>query len=84
MVHRALCSIIALTEPCPYPAVFTKQEWKKIIRENPYAITGSVLPEKTAISLRNASAASLEGDLFLSPVDSSEIARAASRTFNDM
>ncbi|CAI2193351.1 2299_t:CDS:2, partial [Funneliformis geosporum] len=57
---------------------------KVITRENPYAISDSILPTEVLSSLRNASADFLKGkNVFLSLSDS-EIGRVDSRIFNDM
>jgi hypothetical protein len=83
-IDRALYSIIILNSPCPYPTVFTKEEWEKIIFENPYVIKDSVLPVDVSSSLRNACADNFEGkNVFLTPTDS-KVSQVAAIVFNNM
>ena len=83
MIDRALYSIIVLSSPCPYPG-FTKEEWEKVISENPYIIKDSMLPVDVTSSLRNACAENLEGkNVFLSPTES-KVSQAVAVVFNNM
>jgi hypothetical protein len=70
--------------PCPYPSIFTKNEWQKIMCENPYAINQPVISEEISASLCCACAECMKGkDVYLS-MDDSAVSLQASRAFNDM
>ncbi|CAG8670495.1 613_t:CDS:2, partial [Paraglomus brasilianum] len=51
----ALSSIIVLSWPCPYPSLFTIQEWKEVTKNNPYTVQESSLSPDILSSLNEAS-----------------------------
>lgn len=80
---RALSSIIVLSSPCPYPN-FTNVEWHKIIQENPYQLQKPIILPSISRALLEASRKHVVGeDSYMLP-ESSELSRAAARTFNDL
>jgi len=76
-------SIIVLSSPCPYPN-FTNVEWHKIIQETPYRFQKPIILPSISCALLEASRKHVVGeDSYMLP-ESSELSRAAARTFNEI
>ena len=80
---RALVSIMVLSSPCPYPG-FTKNEWNKILQENPYKIQGPIIPSSISNVILEVSRKHVIGEDSYMDADTSELSRAAACTFNDL
>jgi len=72
-----------LSSPCPYPN-FTNVEWHKIIQETPYQFQKPIILPSISCALLEASRKHVVGeDSYMLP-ESSELSRAAARTFNEI
>ncbi|RHZ75001.1 hypothetical protein Glove_218g42 [Diversispora epigaea] len=79
----ALASIIVFCCPCPY-SNFTNQEWKQIIKTNPYTLHKSPLLSKISSSLQEtASRRLIGGDVFMDS-GKSELNRIVALMFNNL
>ena len=84
IIFRALSSIIVLSWPCPYPTMFTLDEWKEIMRTNPYTPQDSPLSPEILSSLHDASFNDFLGkDVFVEN-GKSRLSKLVAHSFNDM
>ncbi|CAG8708403.1 505_t:CDS:2, partial [Ambispora leptoticha] len=80
----ALSSIIVLSWPCPYPSLFTIQEWKEVTKNNPYTVQESSLSPGILSSINEASFNHFLGmDAFMEG-GKSKLSRLVARAFNDL
>ncbi|CAI2195846.1 7121_t:CDS:2, partial [Funneliformis geosporum] len=80
---RGLSSIIILCWPCPYP-MFTTEEWRLIMKTNPYASTGPVFPLEVSSSLKDAVYKHWIGEDAYIYAGESILSKAVARSFNDI
>ncbi|CAI2185076.1 6896_t:CDS:2 [Funneliformis geosporum] len=84
IILGALSSIIVLSLTCPYPSLFTIQEWKEVTKNNPFAVQESSLSPDILSSLNEASFNHFLGmDTFMEG-GKSKLSRIAARSFNDL
>ncbi|CAG8792303.1 3924_t:CDS:2, partial [Dentiscutata erythropus] len=80
----ALSSIIVLSWPCPYPKIFTNQEWAEIIKSNPYTIKNSPLSKEVSTSLHEATCNSFIGEDVFMNGGKTKLSRDVACSFNDL
>ncbi|KAG9304586.1 hypothetical protein G9A89_020150 [Geosiphon pyriformis] len=80
----ALSSIIVLSSPCPYPSLFTIQEWKEVTEDNPYTVQESSLSPDILSSLNEASFNHFLGMDTYMEGGKSKLSRLVARSFNDL
>ncbi|CAG8579301.1 17787_t:CDS:10, partial [Cetraspora pellucida] len=78
----SLSSILVLSWPCPYP-MFTTEEWKLIMKTNPYVLTEPVFPPDISFSLYNAVCKHWNGEDVYIHAGNSMLSKAVARSFND-
>ncbi|RUP44408.1 hypothetical protein BC936DRAFT_149496 [Jimgerdemannia flammicorona] len=79
----ALSAIMVFHQICPYPN-FTRQEWQSVIKTNPYGVKKPIIPDSLSTAFHDAIVKhSLGEDSYMIP-DSTDLSRAAARTFNEL